>query len=156
MDHDDRYAIPAANIGDTDLAAVARTPPAAAEEIARIEQLMNRGEETKEEFLQLCQLLFDVGSVAASEILLRRNLDHYEGHDLYVRLFGTTKQEEFQTAIEVFQSQFEVELWSASGIFLFRNFKPPAGRRGSTISSFLLVRARSKSATSKKIRSKRT
>src|SRR5262245_57493169 len=110
MDHEDRHKIPAANIGDTDLEALARTNPTAAKEIARIEDLMNHGEETKEEFLKLCQLLFDVGSAVASEYLLRRNLDYYEGRALYVRLFGTTKQEEFQTAIEAFKSQFDVDL----------------------------------------------
>src|SRR5262245_58399644 len=110
MDHDDRFAIPAANIGDTDLVALAQTNPAAAKEIARLEGLMNRGEETNEEFLHLCRLLFDVGSVAASEILLRRNLDYYEGHALYVRLHGTAKQEEFAAAIEAFKSQFDVDL----------------------------------------------
>lgn len=92
MDDDDEHAIPAANIGDTDVVALAQTNPAAATEIARLEDLMNRGEETKEEFLHLCQLLFDIGSVAASEYLLRRNLDYYEGHALYVRLFGTARR----------------------------------------------------------------
>lgn len=110
MDHDDRYAIPAANIGDTNLLALAQTNPVAANEIARLDDLMSRGEETKQEFLKLCQLLFDVGSVAASEILLRRNLDYYEGHTLYARLFGTAKPEEFQTAIDAFKSQFDVDL----------------------------------------------
>jgi hypothetical protein len=110
VDDENRYAIPAANIGDTDLVTLAQTNPAAAKEIARLENLMNRGEETKAEFLQLCQLLFDVGSVAASEILLRRNLDGDEGHSLYVRLFGTAKQDEFHTAIEAFKSQFDVHL----------------------------------------------
>jgi hypothetical protein len=128
MDHDDRFAIPAANIGDTDLVALARTNPAAAKEIARLEDLMNRGEETKEEFLQLCQLLFDVGSIAASEILLRRNLDYYEGHALYVRLHGTAKQEEFATAIEAFKSQFEVDLvLIAEKEFLISLFRSDGG-----------------------------
>ncbi|HWG47130.1 MAG TPA: hypothetical protein VN688_30480 [Gemmataceae bacterium] len=110
MDDEHGYAIPAANIGDTDLVALAQTNPEAAKEIARLEDLMNCGEETKEEFLRLCQLLFDVGSVAASEYLLRRNVDYYEGHALYTRLFGTAKQEEFDTAIEAFKSQFDLEL----------------------------------------------
>src|SRR5262249_5604120 len=110
MDDEDAGAIPAATIGDTDLVALAQTNPAAAKEIARLEDLMNRGEETKEEFLQLCQLLFDVGSVEASEYLLRRNLDYYEGRALYVRLFGTARQEEFDVAIEAFKSQFDVDL----------------------------------------------
>jgi len=51
-----------------------------------------------------------VGSVAASEILLRRNLEYYEGHALYVRLHGTAKQEEFAAAIETFKSQFDLAL----------------------------------------------
>src|SRR5690242_20739309 len=80
MHDEDEHAIPAANIGDTNLISLAKTNPEAAEEIARLEDLMNRGAETKEEFLRLCQLLFDVGSVAVSEDLLRRNLDGYEGH----------------------------------------------------------------------------
>jgi hypothetical protein len=110
MDDEERSAIPAANIGDTDLVALAQTNPMAAKEIARLEDLMNRGEETNEEFLRLCQLLFDVGSVAASEYLLRRNLDGYEGHALYIRLFGTARQEEFEAAIEAFKAQFDLEL----------------------------------------------
>jgi hypothetical protein len=40
--------------------------PRAAKEIARLEALMNRGEETKDDFSRLCQYLFDVGSVAAT------------------------------------------------------------------------------------------
>src|SRR4051794_32325962 len=110
MHQDDRGAIPAASIGDTDLLALAQTNPALAKEIACLEDLMNRGVETKEEFLRLCQLLFDAGSVEASEYLLRRNLDYYEGQALYLRLFGTTRQEEFRTAIEAFKSQFDVDL----------------------------------------------
>jgi hypothetical protein len=110
MVEEDGHEIPAANIGDTDLVALAQTNPGAAEEIKRLVALMDRGEESKEEFLQLCQLLFDVGSVAASEHLLRRNLDFYEGHALYVQLFGTTRQDEFDTAIEAFKRQFKLEM----------------------------------------------
>lgn len=110
MNDEDGYAIPAASIGDTDLDAVARVNPSAAVEIARLDDLMNRGKESKDEFLRLCQLLFDVGSIAAAEILLRRNLDYYEGKALYTQLFGTEKQEEFDTAIEAFGSQFGIRL----------------------------------------------
>jgi hypothetical protein len=104
------HAIPAANIGDTHLIALARTNPDAAKEIARLEALMNRGEETDDDFLRLCQLLFDVGSVAAAELLLRRNLDYYQGEALYARLFGTAKQEEFDAAIEAFTLQFSLDV----------------------------------------------
>jgi hypothetical protein len=128
MGDEDRHAIPAANIGDTDLVALAQTNPTAAKEIARLVDLMNRGEETKEEFLQLCQLLFDVGSVESSEYLLRRNLDYYEGYSLYVRLFGTARQEEFDSAIEAFKSQFDVDLvLIAEKDFLILNFRADGG-----------------------------
>ncbi len=124
MDDEDAGAIPAANIGDTDLVAIAQTNLAATKEIARLEDLMNRGEETKEEFLRLCQLLFDVGSVSASEYLLRRNLDYYEGHAIYVRLFGTARQEEFDAAIDAFKSQFDVDLeLVAENDFLISTFR---------------------------------
>ncbi len=128
MDAEDKYAIPAANIGDTDLDAVAQTNPVAAKEIARLEDLMNRGEDTKEEFLRLCQLLFDVGSVADSEILLRRNMDGDEGESLYKRLFGTATQEDFDTAIDAFKSQFALTLTLAEkNDFLVNTFHSDGG-----------------------------
>jgi hypothetical protein len=110
MDDDHKYAIPGASIGDIDLDIVARTNPVAAKEIARLEDLVNRCEESKDDFLCLCQLLFDVGAIADSEYLLRRNMDYYEGESLYHRLFGTAKQEEFDAAVQAFESQFSVQL----------------------------------------------
>jgi hypothetical protein len=102
--------IPAASIGSIDLALLAETNPGAASEIARLEDLMNRGEERPEEFLRLCQLLHDVGAVGDAEHLLRRNLDHYDGRTLYNDLFGTAKQDEFETSIHTFAWQFDVKL----------------------------------------------
>lgn len=110
IDDEDKYAIPAASIGNTDSGTVAQTNPVAAEEIARLEDLMNRGEESEDDFLRLCQLLFDVGSVADSEYLLRRNLEYYDGESLYKRLFGTVKQGEFDSAIDAFKSQFDLNI----------------------------------------------
>lgn len=111
MDDDHKYAIPAANIGDTDLDAIARTNPNAAKEIARLENLMGRGEETPEEFCTLCQLLHDVGETANSEYLLRRNLDEDDPtHGLYFKLFGNRIPDEFDAAIESFKSQFNISL----------------------------------------------
>jgi hypothetical protein len=128
MDDENGYAIPAAGIGDTDLIALAQTNPGAAKEIARLEDLMNRGEETKEEFRYLCRLLFDVGAVADAEYLLRRNLEDYEGEALYVQLFGTAKQDEFEAAIEAFKSQFQVDLVRArKGDFLVLRFHSDGG-----------------------------
>ena len=128
MNGENRYKIPAASIGDTDLEVVARTNLDAAKEIARLEYLMNRGEETKDEFLSLCQLLFDIGSVADSEYLLRRNIDYYEGERLCSRLFGTTKQEEFDAAIEAFGPQFDTQLsLSKKNDFLVSTFHSDGG-----------------------------
>jgi hypothetical protein len=128
MDDEHEYAIPAANIGDTDLVSLAQTNPEAAQEIVRLVELMDRGEETKEEFLRLCQLLFDVGSTTAAEYLLRRNLDYYEGRALYTRLFGRTKEEEFDAAIEAFKSQFDLELvLVAENDFLVSTFHSRGG-----------------------------
>jgi len=50
MSDEHGYAIPAANIGDTDLTALARTNPEAAKEIERLEALMNQGEELTKSF----------------------------------------------------------------------------------------------------------
>jgi hypothetical protein len=128
VDDDHKYAIPAASIGNTDLVSLARTNPDAAREIERLAGLMNRGEETKQEFRHLCQLLFDVGSVSAAEILLRRNADHYEGRALYAQLFGTAKQDEFESAIEAFKSQFNLELMlAAKNDFLVSTFHTDGG-----------------------------
>ena len=111
MDDDHKYAIPAASIGDIDLDAVAQNNPTAAKEIARLKDLMGRGEETPEEFCILCELLYDVGETANSEYLLRRNLDEDDpSHDLYFKLFGNDKPDEFDNAIESFKSQFNVSL----------------------------------------------
>ena len=128
MDDECKYGIPAASIGDTDLVALAQTNPETAKEVARLENLMDCGEETKEEFLRLCQLLFDVGSFAVAEHLLRRNLDYYEGRALYTQLFGTAKQVEFDAAIEAFKSQFDLELsLIAQNDFLVSTFQTDGG-----------------------------
>lgn len=106
----DDYKIPAASISDVDLAAIAELNPAAAKEIARLGELMECGNETKEDFRMLCQLLHEAGEQSKAEYLLRRNLQYYEGHALYSQLFGTVKQEEFDNSIEAFRCQFRVEL----------------------------------------------
>jgi hypothetical protein len=128
MDDENGHGIPAANIGDIDLIALAQTNPGAAKEIARLEDLMIRGEETKEEFRRLCELLFTVGAVADAELLLRRNLDFYKGEVLYKQLFGTAKQEEFDAAIESFKIQFNIELeMTAKRDFLVTIFRSHGG-----------------------------
>jgi hypothetical protein len=110
MDHEPDHRIPAANIGDLDLAVLAKTNPGAAEEIARLEDLMHNGLESKEQFRRLCQLLYEVGATDDAEYLLRRNLEFYEGRPLYFQLFGTVKQEEYDRSIEAFQQQFGLTL----------------------------------------------
>ena len=103
------HGIPAAHIADVDLDAIADR--AAADELARLGGLMGRGEETPEDFCRLCQLLHDVGETAKSEYLLRRNLAEDDpSHDLYFKLFGTDKPDEFDAAIEAFKSQLNIPL----------------------------------------------
>jgi hypothetical protein len=105
---DEAERTPAASISDVDLDSI---PEREAEEIARLGEKMEQGEDTEEDFLRLCQLLYTVGHRAKSEYLLRRNLEEGEpGHDLYIGLFGTVKQEEFESAVEAFKSQFDVEI----------------------------------------------
>jgi hypothetical protein len=107
----DDSVIPAASITDVDLAAVARVDPDAAVEIARIGDLLNRGKETAEDFFRLVRLLHRVGQFRQAEYLLRRNFEIGEGgFDLYLELFGTTRQEEFSAAIEAFREQFALDL----------------------------------------------
>ena len=101
--------MPAAHIANVDLDAIADR--AAAQELARLGDLLGRGEETPEEFCRLCQLLHDVGETTKSEHLLRRNLDDDDrSHDLYFKLFGNDKPEQFEAAIESFKSQFNISL----------------------------------------------
>ncbi len=110
MEHEEEYKIPAASIGDIDLDAIAKSNLDMAKEIARIDELMNQGKESKEEFLDLCRLLFEAGSVEDSEYLLRRNLEYYNGESLYAKLFGTKKHDEYSDAIAMLESQFETKL----------------------------------------------
>lgn len=72
---------------------------------------MNRGEETDEEFRQLCQLLYDVGCVAKSDELLRANATEGDNnHALYMRLHGANAEIQFNQAVDCFQRQFGVAL----------------------------------------------
>jgi hypothetical protein len=105
---DDGYAIPAATVRDVDLSGV---DPALAAEIRRLGDLMERGEETPEQFSELVRLVLGAGHSTKAEYLLRRNLEGVaNGPALYRDLFGTEKPDEFATAIEAFGEQFGVEL----------------------------------------------
>src|SRR5438552_579371 len=106
----DDCGIPAASIGGVDLDAIAKDFPDQAREIARLEALMHRGEETKEEFRSLCELLHRVGATKDAEYLLRRNMEYYEGEELYQRLFGTAVPDNFAKASERFAEEFGLEL----------------------------------------------
>lgn len=103
-------AIPAANIGNVDLVAIAEKHPVAAKEISRLATLMYRGDETPDEFRRLCELLFEVGATVDSEYLLRRNVSDAVDEALYAELFGTSKREDFDAAVAAFRCQFEIEL----------------------------------------------
>ena len=109
------YAIPAAHIQDVDLSAI---EPALAAEISRLGALMERGEETDEQFSQLIRLLVRAGRDRKAEYLLRRNIEGAaDGQALYRELFGTAKVDEFAAAVKAFSAQFGVglELMSSRG-----------------------------------------
>src|SRR5260221_1586853 len=103
-------AIPAANICGVNLDEVAIRFPEAAQEIARIDALMQRGEETAIEFRRLCELLHLTGATIEGEYLLRRNIEHYEGAELYRKLFGTIIPDNYSCAIQRFADEFGLKL----------------------------------------------
>jgi hypothetical protein len=103
--------IPAASLRGVDLDRLRRDHPVQAEEISRIGLLMNQGEETDEDFRQLCQLLYDVGCVAKSEELLRANAKEGDNnHALYMRLHGTLAEEKLIQAVDYLERQFGIAL----------------------------------------------
>jgi hypothetical protein len=106
----DDYRIPAASIGDVDLGVVAQRFPGEAREIRRLEDLMHRGEETREEFWHLCELLHRVGATEDAEYLLRRNIACAQGRERYRTLFGTAVPDAYERAIECFAREFGLEL----------------------------------------------
>jgi hypothetical protein len=106
----DEHAIPAASIRGVDLEAIAARFPEEAREIARLGDLMERGEETEGEFRRLCELLHTVGETKEGEYLLRRNLAYYEGLETYQRLFGTAIPDNFSRAIASFAEEFGLHL----------------------------------------------
>jgi hypothetical protein len=111
QDEDD-YEIPAASIDGVNVEQISKTHPEKAKEIARIGELLNRGEETEDDLLQLGRLLYEVGKAKESEYLLRRNTceENDAVHQLYLQLHGTTAEEYFMQSINSFTSQFGVEL----------------------------------------------
>ena len=102
------FAIPAATVQDVNLSTA---DPALAAEIGRLGDLMERGEETPEEFARLVRLLVEAGHTAKAEYLLRRNVEAAAGELAFYReLFGTAKSDEFAAAVEAFAEQFDVGL----------------------------------------------
>lgn len=105
---DDRSAIPAATVQDVDLSAA---DPMLTAEILRLGELMERGDETPEQFADLIRLLIRAGHPRKAEYLLRRNLEVVaDGPRLYQELFGTGRPDEFTASVEGFRRQFEVGL----------------------------------------------
>ena len=111
-ENDFEYEIPAASIDDVNLEKIKKTHPAAAKEIAKIGELLNKGEERQDDLLHLGRLLYEVGEVGESEYLLRRNSveENDVVHQLYLKLHGTTSQDYFMHSIAHFTSQFGVQL----------------------------------------------
>lgn len=100
----DGFAIPAATVQDVDLSA---TDAILADEIRRLGDLMEYGNETPEEFARLIRLLVEAGKIPKAEHLLRRNVEVAAGElSLYRELFGTAKPDEFAAAVQSFAEQF--------------------------------------------------
>lgn len=108
---DHGYAIPAASIANINIGAIESRSRKAACEIRRLGNLMEKGEDTKEDLGQLIQLLFEMDEKTEAEYLLRRNLEiGEESHTLYLKLFGKQKIKLFREAIAGFATQFHTEL----------------------------------------------
>jgi hypothetical protein len=102
------YSIPAATVQDVDLSGA---NPVLATQVRELGALMERGEETPEQFAQLIRLLVQIGHGSKAEYLLRRNLETVEdGLNLYKTLFGTSKADEFAAAVKAFEVQFGIGL----------------------------------------------
>ena len=106
------YEIPGASINRVDLDRANEIHPEAAQEIARLGELLNNGEETEDDLLQLGRLLFEVGEIKESEYLLRRNIgeENDDAHQLYLALHGRAGEQRFMQCVSLFASQFGVEL----------------------------------------------
>ena len=104
----EEHGIPGASIGSVDLEQVAKTDPTAAAEIARINNLMQQGKESKEEFLTLVQLMYRAGYHQDAEYLLRCNVDSAEDEALYRMLFGSKMPDEFDRAILALAAEFSL------------------------------------------------
>lgn len=102
--------IPSANISELDISAIAKRAPVEAEMIASIAAKMRTGHETDQEFIQLCELLHDVGYGHIAKSLLIANSDGVdEASKTLVKLFPEC-QTAYDTAITSFQRQYKVSL----------------------------------------------
>jgi hypothetical protein len=132
----DGFAIPAATVQDVDLSA---TDVALADDIRRLGDLMEYGNETPEEFTRLIRLLVEAGKTSKAEHLLRRNVEvAVGGLALYRELFGTAKPDEFTAAVEAFTDQFGVGLeFIRSRGFLDGLYRMQPGSPGSGVFALL-------------------
>jgi hypothetical protein len=134
--------IPAASIHDVDLAQVRLRFPDAADEIARLGELMAHGKESPEEFIVLTRLLHDVGQLQKAEELLRCNVVE-EGdlvHREYIARFGNQASEKFERAILEFADQFGVVLSQPSARRFLRVTYSSSPQPGQTISDSRILR----------------
>ena len=106
------YRIPAASIEGIDLKVIEPVSPSDAMEIARIEDLLDRGKEQRSDLIRLAELLSAHGESKLSEELLRCNiLDAGDDcHQAYRRLHGFGADKEFEESVSAFALQFGVGL----------------------------------------------
>lgn len=105
------HVIPSASISGIDLQRIESDSANAAREIIRIGELLDHGNETEEDFIRLCDLLYAHGEPAKSEELLRCNIaeegDAY--YRAYRRLHDFTADIGFEKCILAFEAQFGVQ-----------------------------------------------
>jgi hypothetical protein len=125
------HPIKAANIEGVDLEAISALNPESANKIALIVTKMNKGQDTDEEFIELCCLLEQFGySNIAKELLIANTTGHGLQFDLLTQKYPHITKD-FQYALSRFETQFGVSLTltksirAFSGIFRFRVLSLP-------------------------------
>jgi len=103
-------SIPAASVYGVEVDRIRETDPIAATEIERIGRLLLTGEETEEDMLLVCRLLYEHAEKGIAELLLVANAtEGDELHSLHQRLFGGVN-DEYERAVRNFSDQIGVTL----------------------------------------------
>ncbi len=120
----DPYKIPAASISESTLQHIATSSPRAAEEVRRLANLLDTGEETTADLIALCNVLAENGENEIAEQLLRCNV--VDENDLiyqaYRNRYGNHADLVLADAVDRFASQFGVNFHTAQLAFLSHKY----------------------------------